>query len=90
MGNNCKEMGEYIKAEKMYLRASQIVPNRHYPLYLLMKLYQETGQVDKAKEMANTLLEKPVKVWSTAIREMQEEAKRQLRVDNLTSLTNQN
>ena len=90
MGNNFKGMGDYGKAEKMYLRASQIVPNRHYPLYLLMKLYQETGQVEKAKEMANVLLEKSVKVWSTAIQEMQEEARSQLRVDNSNLITNQN
>jgi hypothetical protein len=60
----------------MYLHASQIVPNRHYPLYLLMKLYQETRQIEKAKAMADTLLKKPVKVQSTAILEMQEEARK--------------
>ena len=76
MGNNYKGMGEYGKAENMYLCASHIVPNRHYPLYLLMKLYEETGQIDKAKAMADALLEKPIKVPSTAIREMQEEAKK--------------
>ncbi len=75
MGNNFKEMGDYVKAENAYIRASQIVPNRHYPLYLLMKLYQESGQTTKAKAMAEALLKKPVKVPSTAIREMQEEAK---------------
>ena len=75
IGNNFKEMGEYKKAENMYIRASQIVPNRHYPLYLLMKLYQETEQIEKAKTMAHSLLNKPVKVQSTAIHEMQLEAK---------------
>ena len=75
MGNNFKEMGEYKKAENMYIRASQIVPNRHYPLYLLMKLYSENGQIEKAKLIANDLLKKPVKINSTAIHEMQKEAK---------------
>ena len=68
-------MKDYWKIEKMYLRASEIVPNRHYPLYLLMTLYHETGQNEKAKATANTLLEKPVKVWSKAIEEIQKEAK---------------
>ena len=76
MGNNFKEMGDYGKAENLYLRASQIVPNRLYPLYLLMKLYAETGQTEKAKAMADALLKKPVKVKSAAIREMQEEARK--------------
>ena len=74
MGLNFKEMGEYSKAENMYLCAFQIVPNRHYPLYLLMILYNETGQTEKAKAMANVLLKKPVKVQSEAIREIREEA----------------
>ena len=76
MGNNFKEMGDYTKAESMYIRASQIVPNRHYPLYLLMKLYHETGQTEKAKFMALSLINKPVKVQSTAIREMHLEARK--------------
>ena len=76
IGNNFKEMGDYAKAENMYIRASQIVPNRHYPLYLLMKLYAEIDEAEKAKAMAETLLNKPVKIQSTAIREMQMEAKR--------------
>jgi len=76
MGNNFKAMGDYQKAEASYIHALQIVPNRHYPLYLLMRLYYETGQLKKARETAQTLLSKPAKVMSTAIREMQEEAKR--------------
>ena len=76
MGNNFKEMGEYKIAEYMYIYASQIVPNRHYPLYLLMKLYTEIGQTEKAIEMAEKLLKKPIKVYSEAISEMQKEAKK--------------
>ena len=78
MGDNFKNLGDYEKAEKMYFRASQIVPSRHLPLYLLMKLYQETGQIEKANVMAKTLLEKPVKVHSATIREIQEEARKLL------------
>jgi len=76
MGNNFFGMGMYQQAENMYLRASQIVPNRHYPLFLLMKLYQKTGQTEKAKAMADILLKKPVKVPSSVIREIQEEARK--------------
>ena len=76
MGNNYKEMADFDKAEIMYFQALQIVPNRHYPLYLLMKLYKDIGQTQKAKDMAVALLNKPVKVLSTAIREMREEARK--------------
>jgi hypothetical protein len=74
MGNNFKAMGEYGKAEGFYIRSSQTVLNRHYPIYLLMKLYEKNGQTEKAKAMAGVLLAKPVKIKSTAIQEMRDYA----------------
>jgi len=74
MGDNYKNTGDYENAEKMYLRASQIVPGRHLPLYLLMKLYQDTGQTEKAQDMAKILLEKPVKLPSPVIKKIKDEA----------------
>ena len=76
MGNNFKEMEEYDKAETMYLRASQIVPNRVYPYYLLTHLYIAAGDTVKAKEMAQLVLTREPKVQSTAIREMRSEMKK--------------
>ena len=76
MGNNYKAMKEYQDAESAYMRALQVLPNRHYPLYLLMNLYQETGQMEKAANMAREILDKLVKVESEAIREMKDEARK--------------
>jgi O-antigen ligase len=76
MGNNYKAMDNCEQAEKSYIHASHIIPNRHYPLYLLMVLYRETGQNDKAFQMAQNLLEKQVKIPSQTIRKMKEEAKK--------------
>jgi phosphopantetheine adenylyltransferase len=73
MGNNYKRMGEYVKAENNYIHASHIVPHRIYPFYLLAKLYVETGDTVKAKEMAHLVMTKEPKVQSTAVREMREE-----------------
>jgi hypothetical protein len=42
----------------------------------MMKLYAETGENGKAKTMTDTLLGKPVKIPSTAIREIREEAEK--------------
>lgn len=75
-GYNFKELGEYQKAEDMHIRALQIAPNRFYPLYLLMRLYLETGYTDNAKIAAEAILAKPVKVQSQAVQEMQEEARK--------------
>ncbi|MDR1339223.1 MAG: hypothetical protein LBK58_04125 [Prevotellaceae bacterium] len=76
MGNNYKAMGKFEQAEKSYIHASHIRPNRHYPLYLLMVLYQETGQNGKALQTAHNLLEKQVKIPSQVIEKMKEEAKK--------------
>jgi O-antigen ligase len=75
-GNNYKAMGDIEQAEKSYCRALHITPNRHYPLYLLMVLYRETGQNDKALQTAQNLLEKQVKIPSQVISKMKEEAKK--------------
>ncbi len=50
-------------------------PSRFYPKYLLAKLYDETGQVEKAIATAEELLKKEVKVESTAVGEIQAEMK---------------
>ena len=41
MGNNYRAMGMPAEAERCYRSAFSIMPNRIYPLYRLMKLYEE-------------------------------------------------
>ncbi|MDR1371798.1 MAG: O-antigen ligase family protein [Dysgonamonadaceae bacterium] len=81
MGNNYKALKDIDKAEASYLKAAYIVPNRLYPWYLLMKLYSETGQTEKALKTAKTVLTKEPKVHSKAIEEMRTEAEK-LKVQN--------
>lgn len=76
IGNNYLALGEAGKAEEYYWKAYYTLPNRHYPLYLLAKLYHETGQDEKARSMARQILDKEPKVMSTAIREMQDYARK--------------
>ena len=59
-----------------YRLAANVVPNKFYPLYLLVKLYDETGQTEKARAMARELLNKEVKVPSKAIEEIKAEMER--------------
>ena len=61
------------KAEKAYLHAWQMIPSRFYPKYLLAKLYDETGQKDKAVKVAQELLNKNVKIDSRAIEKIKQE-----------------
>ena len=53
-----------------------MAPARFYPMYLLAKLYNETGQAEKAVVVAKKVLEKEVKIESTAIEEIKEQMKR--------------
>ncbi|KAB7528873.1 hypothetical protein F8C76_13560 [Flagellimonas olearia] len=73
LGDAYKALGHFTEAEMAYALASKMVPSRHYPQYLMVKLYQDTGEYDKARKAALTFLSKPVKIPSKAIREMTNE-----------------
>lgn len=75
LGNNYKAIGKNTEAERAYIHAYNMAPARFYPLYLLAKLYDETGQKEKAVAMAKEVMEKEVKIESTAVKEIQEEMK---------------
>ncbi|NLR80374.1 O-antigen ligase family protein [Chitinophaga eiseniae] len=70
VGDCEKKAGNYAAAEQSYLKAMNMIPNRFYPLYLLMTLYQENGETTKAMMMARTIKAKKVKVPSKAILEI--------------------
>ncbi|MDR2057732.1 MAG: O-antigen ligase family protein [Dysgonamonadaceae bacterium] len=76
MGKNYQALKAYRQAEDCFIHATQIVPNRLYPWYLLCKLQAEMGLLDKAAETAEIVLTKEPKVQSTAVREMREEVKK--------------
>ena len=74
-GRNAWEQGAYEQAEQRLIRASQMVPSRMYPYYLLTKLYADPAYFhpDQLEETARIVLEMKPKIVSPAIREMQEE-----------------
>jgi len=78
MGKNFQQMHRFKEAERCYLLASQIVPSRVYPYYLLAKLYFQQGDRVKGMMMAQQVLEKEPKVQSTAIKEMRVEMMKKL------------
>ncbi len=78
LGDVYQSMGQYPKAEEAYLHAWYMVPHKFYSKFLLVKLYDKMGEDEKAKMMANELLEQDVKVESRAIQEIKAELKRLL------------
>ena len=79
MGNNYLDLGAAREAETAYRKAFSLLPNRAYPLYRLMKLYEATGEGGKARDMARRIVAFRAKVDSPAVRKMKEEAEGLLR-----------
>ena len=65
-GNNYKDMACYNLAEQAYIKSYAMMPNRIYPLYQLMLLYESIGHEEKAKRMAKKILESKLKIDSQA------------------------
>lgn len=78
IGNNYRDMRLYGLAEQAYRRAFAVMPNRLYPLYQLMLMYDEMGDGNGAKAMAKRIIEMKPKIESPATREMKEKAQRLL------------
>lgn len=73
LGDSYKATQQYNKAEASYKQAINMTPSKFYGLYLLAKLYDDSMQKEKAIALAQKILNKEVKISSTAIKEIQEE-----------------
>lgn len=76
LGDSYKNLEKYEKAEQAYQLASYMLPDRFYPQYLLVKLYDVTGQRKKLIPIATKLLHKEPKIKSTAVEEIKQEIKK--------------
>lgn len=81
LGKNYQAMKHYNDAEKCFEMAENLVPHKLYPYYLLVKMYIEKGDTDKAIENANELLNMEVKISSPATKQMKSET--QILVDSI-------
>ena len=70
LGDNYKALGKVSKAETAYTKSMNMIPSMLYPKYLLAKLYEENDMKEKAKNMAQIIINHPLKVESTATREI--------------------
>ncbi|ASB47951.1 O-antigen ligase family protein [Alkalitalea saponilacus] len=75
LGDNHKALGNYPEAEAAYIKSANMNPSLLLPKYLLAKLYTESGQHHKAQQTAEEILNSPVKVESSATREIINEMK---------------
>ena len=72
LGDSYMAMGHYTLAENAYIHAAKMNPSRFYPKYLLANFYKETGQMGKAQYIAETIVNTPAKIPSTAVYEIKE------------------
>jgi hypothetical protein len=70
--SNSTELINGIHTAKSF-NIHNMAPGKFYPLYLLAKLYDASEQQHKAIAMANTILNKEIKVNSKAIEEIRSE-----------------
>jgi O-antigen ligase len=75
LGNGYKGIEKIEEAENAYEIAVNIIPHKFYPKYLLVKLHNENGESEKAKVMAQNILEMDEKISSSATYQIKEEMK---------------
>lgn len=78
MGKNYQRLKQYDRAESMFQQALFRIPHRIYPLYLLMSMYFESGQLDKAMKSACEIINKNVKFETSDTKSIKKEAEQML------------
>lgn len=73
LGDSYMALGKNEQAETAYQLAAEMLPDRFYPRYLLVKLYASTGAWDKMEPLAHRLIEKEPKIPSRAVEEIKTE-----------------
>jgi O-antigen ligase len=78
MGDAYNEINDFKDAEIAYKQAKYMLPNRLWPKYSLMLLYDKSGQKDKAKFTASEILNIHLKINTRDCFIMKKEAKKLL------------
>jgi len=74
MGENYRNLNDFGNAERCYKMALNMCPNRFLPMYKLMAMYDAYGQDELAKSMAQSIIEKPIKIPSEIVSQIKASA----------------
>lgn len=66
LGDDYQHLGMLDSAIMAYRRAHAMIPSRFLPLYYEMRLYQNIGNMDQAKALAEIIIDKEEKVENSA------------------------
>ena len=75
LGDLCRKQKLYREAEKQYKLASDMVPCRIMPSYMLFKLYVEMKDYTSAYRMAEKILSQPVSITGSMVLRIRNEVK---------------
>lgn len=67
LGDNNSQLGQWAAAERSYLLAHDMIPNRFIPLSHLLELYQIIGNRQRALDVARQIVSKEIKVPSSTV-----------------------
>jgi O-antigen ligase len=81
IGNYYLKTGDPEQAEQAFYTASNMVPTRIRPKYALWKLYVEKGDTAAAKEMAQSILNRPLKIESVYTLRVKKEVRTMLKAE---------
>jgi len=73
MASNFEKMNDVVSAEQSLILISRMVPVRFFPLYRLAKLHEKKGDKTKAREVAERIICKEIKIPSMKITVMKNE-----------------
>ena len=74
MAYNYKEQKLIVKAIQYFLDAETMCPNRFEPIYNVMQIYRSLHDSRQALKYAKMIVNKPIKVYSSDVANMKEEA----------------
>ena len=80
MGNNYAAMSLFKEAQQCYQYAYDLLPNRLYPLYKLVKVHEQQHHEQAVYHLAKRIVRFHEKVMSPAVREMKCEAQQKCEV----------
>lgn len=88
MGRNYEDLKKYDIADSLYTKAFFMQPNRLYPLYRQMKLYEQMNDSERLRNKAKEILDFNPKVNSPATEDMKNEAQKNqvLTIDIINSI----
>ncbi len=75
IGKNLEAMGLYEDAEQAYMHAHYMVPQRLYPLTLLMRMHVRLGNNNEAMRYGKMILDKPVNERHMTMLRLQSDAR---------------